>query len=370
MFDRWRIQRAQGRQGAVAHPWETKGGLLYHIDLGLDLVIRVLSMAHVFHVWWLHGLTYKPMDAVLFLDIRSLVFAIHGKIRTYAHYCSATHNLQHNFPNALPSQLQSADEECAICKEHMKAAKVLPCGHIYHLGCLRDWLQQSGTDNFTCPICRTPLFVKRQRHTGFGQGRQWRLTGWLRGLWRPAPYTYLDQASASLSDPGPQLPPTSAFHVTQESAVDPQLFQAGGSHATGQQSSSQSDLLPRAPAHDSHDQLSDHQYQQQDSLSPALQQSGVLDFGTRQQIGTRQTAMAGDRRRGSAHRWHWLRRLSGSEQRVSHSSQRRQQDSESQREVLRNVKAVVPYLSDEVILAELECTTDANQAVENLLSRM
>jgi len=38
-------------------------------------------MAHVFHVWWLHGLTYKPMDAVLFLDIRSLVFAIHGKIR-------------------------------------------------------------------------------------------------------------------------------------------------------------------------------------------------------------------------------------------------------------------------------------------------
>ena len=38
-------------------------------------------MAHVFHVWWLHGLTYKPMDAVLFLDIRSLVFAIHSKIR-------------------------------------------------------------------------------------------------------------------------------------------------------------------------------------------------------------------------------------------------------------------------------------------------
>ena len=43
--------------------------------------LQMLSMAHVFHVWWLHGLTYKPMDAVLFLDIRSLVFSIHGKIR-------------------------------------------------------------------------------------------------------------------------------------------------------------------------------------------------------------------------------------------------------------------------------------------------
>ena len=48
----------------------------------------------------------------------------------------------------------------------MQAAKVLSCGHMYHLGCLRDWLQQSGTDNFTCPICRTPLFVKRQAHPG------------------------------------------------------------------------------------------------------------------------------------------------------------------------------------------------------------
>ena len=42
MFDRWRVQRAQVKQGdTAAHPWEAKGGLLYHIDLGLDLVIRV-----------------------------------------------------------------------------------------------------------------------------------------------------------------------------------------------------------------------------------------------------------------------------------------------------------------------------------------
>ena len=49
--------------------------------------VQTLSVAHVFHVWWLHGLTYKPMDAVLFLDIRSFVFAIHGKIRYIV--CSA-----------------------------------------------------------------------------------------------------------------------------------------------------------------------------------------------------------------------------------------------------------------------------------------
>jgi hypothetical protein len=41
MYDRWRVQRAQVKEAVPAHPWEAKGGLLYHIDLGLDLVIRV-----------------------------------------------------------------------------------------------------------------------------------------------------------------------------------------------------------------------------------------------------------------------------------------------------------------------------------------
>ena len=45
--------------------------------------------------------------------------------RTYAHYCSATYNLKHNFPSMPASQLQSADEECAICKEPMKVCVAL-----------------------------------------------------------------------------------------------------------------------------------------------------------------------------------------------------------------------------------------------------
>ena len=40
--------------------------------------------------------------------------------KTYAHYCSATYNLQHNSPSIPVSQLQSADAECAIYKEPMK----------------------------------------------------------------------------------------------------------------------------------------------------------------------------------------------------------------------------------------------------------
>ena len=39
------------------------------------------------------------------------------------------------------------------------------------------------------------------------------------------------------------------------------------------------------------------------------------------------------------------------------------------RDLLHRVKDVLPHLSDEIILAELERTLDADQAVDNLLSR-
>ena len=53
--------------------------------------------------------------------------------RTYAHYCSATYNLQHNFPSMPASQLQSADEECAICKESMKVSVTVEAAFVASL---------------------------------------------------------------------------------------------------------------------------------------------------------------------------------------------------------------------------------------------
>ena len=46
VWDRWRTKRAQAGAAGAALPWEGKGGLLYHIDLGLDLVIRVCRIVH------------------------------------------------------------------------------------------------------------------------------------------------------------------------------------------------------------------------------------------------------------------------------------------------------------------------------------
>ena len=35
----------------------------------------------------------------------------------------------------------------------MSAAKKLPCGHFFHVHCLRSWLERQQT----CPTCRAPV---------------------------------------------------------------------------------------------------------------------------------------------------------------------------------------------------------------------
>lgn len=91
---------------------------------------------------------------------------------------AATHSLDHTFPDATEKTLLADDSECAICRDKLSVAKQLPCGHLFHLPCLRAWLQQSGHDNFKCPICRRGLCVQRAHGTaGAGSESGGRIAG-------------------------------------------------------------------------------------------------------------------------------------------------------------------------------------------------
>lgn len=102
-------------------------------------------------------------------------------------YRAATHSLDFTFPDATDKLLMADDAECAICRDKLSAAKQLPCGHLFHLPCLRAWLQQSGHENFKCPICRRSLCVQRSALHAHGNGhavagagaghQHWRVAG-------------------------------------------------------------------------------------------------------------------------------------------------------------------------------------------------
>eukprot|EP00903_Cladosiphon_okamuranus_P018038 g16600.t1 len=64
------------------------------------------------------------------------------------------------FPDASEQELKNMprDESCAICLKTMsKAVKRLGCGHFFHTGCLRQYLNNNSSLEPLCPICRTVI---------------------------------------------------------------------------------------------------------------------------------------------------------------------------------------------------------------------
>jgi len=47
------------------------------------------------------------------------------------------------------------DTTCIVCLEEMLLAKKLKCGHLFHLNCLRTWIEH----NVVCPACRAEIVL-------------------------------------------------------------------------------------------------------------------------------------------------------------------------------------------------------------------
>ncbi|THU73619.1 hypothetical protein C4D60_Mb04t24750 [Musa balbisiana] len=138
---------------------EWKGILIRHCGFILDMLALVMALGHYLMTWWLHGMAFHLVDVVLFLNLRALASAIVKRIRTYINLRKALSSLDGALPDATYEELCAYDDECAICRGPMTRAKKLPCNHLFHLVCLRSWLDQGLTEVYSCPTCRRPLFV-------------------------------------------------------------------------------------------------------------------------------------------------------------------------------------------------------------------
>nr|AAL32977.1 AT5g51450/MFG13_16 [Arabidopsis thaliana] len=140
---------------------EWKGLLNRNLGFFLDMATLVMALGHYLHIWWLHGMAFHLVDAVLFLNIRALLSSILKRIKGYIKLRVALGALHAALLDATSEELRDYDDECAICREPMAKAKRLHCNHLFHLGCLRSWLDQGLNEVYSCPTCRKPLFVGR-----------------------------------------------------------------------------------------------------------------------------------------------------------------------------------------------------------------
>ena len=64
--------------------------------------------------------------------------------------------------DATETELHSHNDVCAICYSDMQSsAKVTPCGHYFHGGCLKKWLFVQDH----CPMCSAKIIEEEQSTT-------------------------------------------------------------------------------------------------------------------------------------------------------------------------------------------------------------
>ncbi|KAF9579690.1 hypothetical protein BGW38_003953 [Lunasporangiospora selenospora] len=139
------------RQG----PCESRRMVQYYIEFVTDTMILVTTLGHYLHIMYLHGISFTLIDAVLFLNMRSVFNNLRKKLASHQSYRQALSNMQALYPSATDKELEDYSDDCAICRDSMTSAKILPCGHIFHLFCIRSWLEHHSS----CPTCRRALGV-------------------------------------------------------------------------------------------------------------------------------------------------------------------------------------------------------------------
>jgi len=130
--------------------WENKGVYVLYLDFITD-VLRLCVYALFFMIIFsFYGL---PLHIVrqIYITFRSFKRRVTAVIR----YRKATQNMDERFPVVSPEEM-SRDPTCIVCREDMVNGRRLPCGHILHAHCLRDWLIQQQH----CPICTRSVFIE------------------------------------------------------------------------------------------------------------------------------------------------------------------------------------------------------------------
>ncbi|MBA0689468.1 hypothetical protein Goari_007197 [Gossypium aridum] len=150
--------------------WEWKGILIRNLGFFLDMATLLMALGHYVLIWWLHGMAFHLVDAVLFLNIRvnisvslgysaayyiynlALLSAIVKRVKGFIKLRMAFGALHGALPDATSEEIRAYDDECAICRNLMLDL-------MYH-----GRLDQGLNEVYSCPTCRKPLFLGRSEN--------------------------------------------------------------------------------------------------------------------------------------------------------------------------------------------------------------
>lgn len=139
--------------------WEKKAVCTFYLELIRDLLHLSMYLCFFMVIFVNYGV---PLHLIRELYETFRNFKI--RIADYIRYRKITSNMNDRFPDATPEELNTSDATCIICREEMTTAKKLRCGHIFHVHCLRSWLERQNT----CPTCRALVLPPETGTTAAG----------------------------------------------------------------------------------------------------------------------------------------------------------------------------------------------------------
>lgn len=125
--------------------WEKKAVYTFYLDLVRDLLHLSIYIVFFLVIFASYGV---PLH--LIRELYETFRSFRMRVSDYIRYRKITSNMNERFPDATPEELNVSDATCIICREEMIVAKKLRCGHLFHVHCLKSWLERQ----HTCPTCR------------------------------------------------------------------------------------------------------------------------------------------------------------------------------------------------------------------------
>jgi E3 ubiquitin-protein ligase synoviolin len=121
-----------------------KGFYIMILDVICDGLKFLIYLAFFALIFVYYGL---PIHIVREVWMSFMVFQ--QRLMSFIKYIRLTRKLDERLEDATEAEIQAAGS-CLICREAMSRGKKLSCSHVFHVDCLRMWLQHQQS----CPLCR------------------------------------------------------------------------------------------------------------------------------------------------------------------------------------------------------------------------
>lgn len=147
--------------------WRGKSVAVFYVDLTRDMVHLITYTAFFLVVFSTYGIPIHLMR-----DIYWTFSSFMARVRAFLRFRQISSNMEDRFPTATAADLDRGDRMCIVCREDMEvemSPKRLPCGHCFHLDCLKSWLERQQN----CPICRRLIPAQEEAaDAGAGDARE------------------------------------------------------------------------------------------------------------------------------------------------------------------------------------------------------